>query len=350
MKLISILSASIIFLHVFSSCVRQEILPQEDGFTGWIAGETNNGYGTILKTGDNGLSWYRQSSVSQIPAVNMNDVSAMDQNYIWVVGNELDAYGMIMHSSDGGLTWQRQGTDSLLHNAAMLAVNARASGRVWVCGENGKLLYSDDKGSSWKLVALDSLSMTRFSGITVVQNNLWIIGNISDTSGNDSTALILHSFDGGSQFTRSSPSGLNHLNAIYALNDTVVFLTSGSSVYKSLDGGIHWNMIFTSVNGNLNDICATSEGNIWTAGAQGRAFRSTDGGTTWNINWPQSGKYTLNKISLFDTARIWICGSSAASTRRGVFYYSNNAGRTWFIGNLNVDAGINGLTFVNGKR
>jgi len=326
------------------------VLPENDGFTGWIAGEEFDGYGTILKSGDNGLSWFRQGSVSQIPDVPLNDVSAIDQNQIWAVGDKLQGYGMIIHSSNGGVSWERQGTKTLLDSAALLAVYAKTGTRVWVGGEKGKLIYSDDKGSNWNLVALDSLSKASFSGITVFQNSLWVIGNMADTAGNDSASVILHSMDGGQTFTSSDPGNFVHLNALFALDDTTVFLTSGSAVYKSMDGGIHWNSVFTGAFGNILSVCATSASNIWVAGELGRAFRSTDGGVTWMAYWPQSGKYALNGISLFDTARIWICGNGGDPSRKGVIYYSNNAGKTWFIGNVPVNAGIRGLSFIQGVR
>lgn len=344
--------SGLVFLMLFAfSCSHHDVVvPDEDSFTGWIAGDSFDGYGTMLKSGDNGLSWFRQGSVSQIPGVDMNDISAMDQNYIWAVGDTLMGYGMIMFSADGGLTWERQGTKAMLDSAAMLAVYAKTGSRVWVCGEKGKLIYSDDKGNNWNPLILDSLSKAAFSGISVSGNSIWLIGNIADTLGNDSATVILHSTDGGQQFTASHPGSFTRLNSIFAVSDTLVFLTSGSTVYKSIDGGNQWYPVFTSITGIIRDVCASSETNIWAAGEQGRAFRSTDGGATWMTHWPQSGKYTLNEISLLDTARIWLCGSGNIPGRSGIVYYSNNAGRTWFIGNLPVDAGIRGMTFVKGVR
>jgi len=343
--------AGVILLGLFSTaCVRHEVLPESDGFTGWIAGEAYDGYGTILKSGDNGLSWFRQGSVSQIPGINMNDVSAFDLTHIWSVGDNQNGYGMILYSSNGGVSWERQGTKDLLGSGSLLAVHAKTGKRVWVSGEKGKLFYSDNQGSTWNPVILDSLSKPAFSGIAVAQNSIWVIGNIADSAGHDSANIVLHSMDGGSTFTASHFLNAAHLNAVSALNDTTVLIASGSSLYKSMDGGSQWYMIYNSTFGNVLSICAGSEDNIWAAGEQGRAFRSADGGSTWETFWPQTGKYALNGISLSGSNTVWICGSGGNPSRKGVVYYSGNAGKTWFIGILPVNAGVRGLSFMKGVR
>ncbi len=334
----------------FLSCVRQEILPEDDGFTGYIAGDVYDGYGCILRSGDNGLSWYRLGSITEVPGVDMNDISALDQSDVWAVGNIQDGYGMILHSSKGGINWERQCTKDLIKNAAMRVVNAKNLNRIWVCGEKGKLLYSEDKGSNWSMVALDSLEKADLCGMTVVQNNIWVIGNIPASDGGDSLAIILRNSNGGQNFTVIHLSHITHLNAVFAIDDSLVFIASGPTIYKSVNGGLTFLPVFVSVTGSIHDLCATSGSNIWAAGDQGRAYRSTDDGQSWQPFWPQSASFRLNRISLMGTERIWICGSSNNPGRKGVFYYSNNAGNTWFIGNLNVDSGIRGLSFVKGVR
>ncbi len=50
---------------------------------GWAVGDSIGGYGTILRTADGGDTWVRQGSPADVPDVQLNEVSAVDDQHAW---------------------------------------------------------------------------------------------------------------------------------------------------------------------------------------------------------------------------------------------------------------------------
>lgn len=76
--------------------------------TGWVVGEINDSYGTILYTTDGGDTWERQGSIGEIPNVDLVGVSAVDCNTAWAVGGN-ESCGVILYTTDGGKAIHGQG-------------------------------------------------------------------------------------------------------------------------------------------------------------------------------------------------------------------------------------------------
>ena len=66
----------------------EQVLTGQSGRTGWAAGSSMDGYGTIIHTKDGGVTWIRLGGPKDIPDVGINCISVLDENNAWVVGGD----------------------------------------------------------------------------------------------------------------------------------------------------------------------------------------------------------------------------------------------------------------------
>lgn len=166
----------------------------------WLT--TDDGY--VYFSDDAGESWTAQES-GVITSADINAVYFWDEQNGMFAGDS----NIIAKTTDGGDTWS-----AVTGPAAQAAVNINDvtySGRWWIAYADGKLYYSEDKGSTWSQRTYPSSKATipsiRFSSELVG----FFVGNTA------------------------SPVG---------------------TVYRTVDGGYTWETITTPTNAGLNSIVA----------------------------------------------------------------------------------------------
>jgi photosystem II stability/assembly factor-like uncharacterized protein len=343
----------LICIVAVTGCDKNETEEEDPGFTGWLVGDSANSWGTILQTGNDGFDWYRQGSISDLTGVNLKDVSAASAMNVWVAGDTLGGFGMIYNTTDGGYTWQRKGDTNQLGFAGFRAIHAKNGNRVWAAGEAGTLVYTDNGGISWTKVLLPGLEEARFEAITSHKGQrLWVIGNLADTAGSDTAAVVLVSTDGGNSWSRQfQGQGFpGTMHDVVAVNDTIVYFSAGISIYQTIDGGGNWQPVYTSTYGKIRCITADTNGNVWAGGELCRVYHSRHGGSNWTVSQPDLTKYTLTGVTMADTNRVWLVGYASGSANRGIVLYTRNTGNTWYPAKPVENTPLNKISFVNGVK
>ena len=155
---------------LFTACSDDEPINDQQ-YKGWVVGQAESGYGTILSTSNDGMTWTRQGSQSQAAGVDLYDIHSLDQNTVWASGGIYQGYGLILHSSNGGVTWNRQGTATEIPNSKLFAIHAMDAQNIWAAGDNNSLLNSKDGGVTWTRLNIPSLPPTTFYSITTFGTN-----------------------------------------------------------------------------------------------------------------------------------------------------------------------------------
>jgi photosystem II stability/assembly factor-like uncharacterized protein len=343
---------TLVFFIFIIACTKSDPVDDQQ-YKGWVVGQAENGFGTILSSSNDGLTWTRQGSQSQAAGVDLYDIHGLDQNNAWAVGGIFKGYGLILHTTDGGTTWFRQGSSTQIPNARLYSVHAVDELTIWVAGENGALLCTKDGGSTWTPASVSSLPPTTFYAMTSFgDNSLWAVGTVVDTSLANTLGIIIHSSDAGTTWSRQGSGESFPMNFfdVSAGNDSIVFIAGSNSVYKSTDGGRVWNNVLNLDNRNINGICAVDVENVWAVGDRDGIFHSTTGGASWDSINPSLTGFKLMGVTVADVNRIWIVGMPASGTGKGNIIYSRNAGNTWFIENPPVDAGFRRVSFSSARR
>ena len=109
---------------------------------GWITGEG----GVILHTKDGGITWKEQYSN---PLTYFSDLSFVDDENGWIVGTHLKKGEIILNTSDGGDSWEILETGKSAR--PLMGVHFLDIHNGWVVTCDGKVLYTNTGGISWKI-------------------------------------------------------------------------------------------------------------------------------------------------------------------------------------------------------
>ncbi len=345
----------LVTLAAIHGCVRKDLLPEETGFTGWVVGDQADGYGTILKTLDDGFSWYRQGTISQMPGVNFRAVSCISASEVFVAGDTMPygpggkySLGTLFYTSDGGISWNRLADTTLMQDVVFHTVNARGNGRIWAGGDHSTLLRSDNRGATWDLVTPDTLTGITFTSVAIRGGHrVWVTGNRYDSAGNHTGSLLLRSYDGGTNW-QLLPTGLpGPHHEIVATNDTILLMATGNTVVRSTDSAETWFPSYAS--GSLTVRSVTGDTLTYWASADSGRVAVMSGGTWINLQ-PLSFIYSWRSINSVGGTRAWATGNGNDPVRKGVVVYTRNKGQTWFLQQLPVNAPLHASSFVSGMK
>ena len=241
--------------------------------------------------------------------------------------NVLTRRANLVLSTDGGNSWN-------YHYPKMMArinlVYMLDQNNGWASGNSSTFKTSnggydwEDKGNilefaNWDIYFQDSL-------------NGWSVGN----------GYIKHTTDGGEFWSTDTIFWNPQLQFITQYNDSVFFTGGYDSLYKSADGGYHWNSIpspmgfssykkFISINSDSSTIGLL-------LGSGDRILKTTDEGNSWTVSFPNSNFSYISNMK-YDYGLILTCGFDKVIK-------STDFGETWDSVNV-PPAYYNDIYFAN---
>lgn len=238
------------------------------------------------------------------------------------------AYGYIILSDDGGASYRQ--ADKVPVDTTLTSVSFAGTEQGWAAGHGGVILHTADGGKTWALQRSDtSVDQPLFSVWFANANEGWAAGLWS---------LLLHTRDGGKSWQQvklpTAPGqqrGDLNLLHIFPGRDGALFVAAEQGVlYRSLDGGQHWDALATGSKASLWSGVVTASGAIIVGGLGGKLLRSEDGGQHWqSLASPTSGSITALRSE----------GNQVmASSLSGALLVSEDDGRQWRIKAVAHDA------------
>ncbi len=135
--------------------------------------------------------------------------------------------------------------------------------------------------------------------------------------------------------------------AVHFLNDNIGIATGSTgsgnkSLIRTTDGGQTWehDASFPYVVDRLRDVQMTSEQVAYAAGENGRVYKSTNGGSTWNYSELGSSSNFM-ALHFFDDNRGFVAGES------GNLFSTSDGGTTWSKIDIGSYRDIFHIEFVN---
>ena len=155
-----------------------------------------------------------------------------------------------------------------------LVVDGTKPNRV-LLGTHAGLYSSGDGGRHWrffKLANRDAMNLARGSSGTTI----WMAGH----------DVLARSDDGGETWQELRPPSLPGLDVHgFAVDPrargTVYAAIAGQGLYRSTDGGSTFEVVSRSVGGGVMALAVTSSGDLLAGDMQRGLLRSSDGGKTW---------------------------------------------------------------------
>ncbi len=218
-----------------------------------------------------------------------------------------------IYTTNGGATWERASSgEQRSHFNDLKKIDNR--------------LYLAGKGISFVVSGLDNNIIEPWE-LRIDQSYEWPqCASFSESGlvvlGAEGKRIYISTDKGNSWEIKYGP--LNLPTASCLVNDSLIYMTDGKSVYRSVD---KWNT-FESVAyfpaGIIRDIKVAKNGTIWIANRD-TVMASSDNGITWTTKLQVQNAF-FDKISLFEDGTYYAMES--------FLYKSTNFGETWEILNL----------------
>jgi len=156
---------------------------------------------------------------------------------------------------------------------------------------------------------------------------------------------FLKTTDGGANWVGQSHgvSGLNgQMYGACMLNANDGYAVSYQPrAFRTTDGGTTWNIqtVVDNYTGYFYDIKMADTSTGYLSGGAGRLYKTTNGGLTWDTLSVPSRTYSFLSLEVLDAQTVAVFGSSSVN------YFSTDGGVTWLIRNTNATT-INGSAWA----
>jgi photosystem II stability/assembly factor-like uncharacterized protein len=253
----------------------------------------------------------------QVPGVasSVFAVSFASLSYGCAVGEN----GVVYRTADGA-TWLQR-TSGFAED--LVGVSFPTQWRGWACGENGRIVWSNDYGETW-----DSLP----SGTTADLHDICFVDIMNGWAVGDS-GKILGSSDGGLSWMPQVSGTTKALSAVFFLNTSLGWAVGGfvpgegQVILRTSNGGQTWSERPAVSNSCLRDVLFTSATLGLCVGDDGLVARSTDGGLSWSTVGHFSS-VPLRSLASWSSVDVWAVGGEYAGW--GAVLRSSDAGLTWY--------------------
>ena len=223
---------------------------------GWAVGVN----GSMVRTDATGQHW---QTIRAEASEQLWDLVFPDAATGWAIGFESTA----LRTTDGGETWV---TASPRRPEKFLGVES-AGGHAWAVGTAGSIFASDDAGAHWS--AQDSGTSDDLSAVAFGDaDHGWAAG---------ASGTILRTVDGGAEWTPCESGTFSAINDVSIVDEQTAWFVAGGTATTTNDGGASFRSVTLPETWfSLIDFVDAEHG--WVADGQGRLYRTSDGGDSWD--------------------------------------------------------------------
>jgi photosystem II stability/assembly factor-like uncharacterized protein len=176
-----------------------------------------------------------------------------------------------------------------------------------VTGDHGIILHTTNGGTAW---TQPGSLFRQLNGISFTDTTHGVaVGN-----------EVRYTMDGGNSWLLS-PNTTGTLYDVDLVEQSVGYACGFGSVWKTVDGGVTWNLQSIPLFGNFVGIDFVSTATGWVVGAEGSVYKTSNGGATWvRQRHDTSAFYT--GVSFANVNEGWVCGNST-------MLHTTDGGGTW---------------------
>jgi len=255
-----------------------------------VAGNYEEHYRTV----DGGTTWigYNHVGSSYIHTIFM-----VDDNIGY-----LTAANMIRKTTDGGVSWTDHASGPATSSSSIWFTDALTGYLVSVNDQN--VFKTEDGGVNW--VGYDS-------GIPAPQD-LITLYFVSDSEGFvvTNSGRVCKTIDSGLTWSEVTTSPIPVLvEQVFFQTSTVGFVVGEQGIYRTVDGGVNWNAVYTHSDSNveLRAIDFADEFNGVCMGEDGLILMTDDGGINWKeVGTPIPGYSGILQVELKSSSFGYACG------------------------------------------
>lgn len=238
------------------------------GSTGYVVGDS----GVIVKTTNAGLQWINLYSGTKKELSGVSFSTSL-------IGTAVGKNGIVLRTTDGGNHWIEQPTFVTPNLNDVDFVNDSLG---YITGDSSLFMKTTNGGATWlkSWIGNYGVQMINSKVIFLDSDTGWIVSTIGFVS------MVLKSTNGGSGWYETVGSaGLYYFYDVQ-FNDAhhgIAIATNGDPrLYITSDGGASWNLRDIGISRfNPRAVALNQSGNAIIVGGDGRIFRSSNYGITW---------------------------------------------------------------------
>ncbi|MBX7100511.1 MAG: hypothetical protein K1X89_22525, partial [Myxococcaceae bacterium] len=260
----------------------------------------------------------------------------------------------VVRSTDFGVTWSAVTMPTAFATAQFKdVIQVPGANLLYLTGKmpagQSSLLVSVDGGQTWSDFFLPATSDIEGESMTVVGNDLWLLG----TTG--SNAPVLARFASGVRTDMNNFSTFNaRLAAVFARGSAeVVGVGTGGELEYTLGPTAqtpvwqHAGSAGSALAVNDLTIPAGSSSTLWAVGSLGSITRSLNGGAAWSTQGSGVTSQTLNGVAAVDANQALATTFVVAVGAAGTITRSSNGGASWSLDPQSGTLTSNTLTAVS---
>ena len=205
------------------------------------------------------------------PRDNIYGVDVVDEISFWLVGS----YGKILRSNDRGSTWYMQESNTEKH---FQDISSWDSKRAVLVGNSGVVFITEDAGENWREIDVpkNEIANKLLRVHTYSNGEGWSVGEFG---------TILRTSNYGRSWEQARDNEDVILNDIIKFgNDQVIAVGEFGTILRSDDDGLSWNSVELNfeIESSLMAIEFKDDLNGIAVGLDGLIIHTDDGGVTWS--------------------------------------------------------------------
>jgi photosystem II stability/assembly factor-like uncharacterized protein len=259
-----------------------------------------------FSSADNGGSWTRNSVFRPL---------AIDPHNANIIYGFSSGHADLSKSTDGGATWTSANTGLDNNSPSALTIDPSNSEIIYAATYGG-VFKSTDGGGSWS--AIGNLIDPLFPVSLVIDpgnsQTLYAVTASYGPGSDDVSYSLYKSIDGGVHWNSLDAAPVGTV-VIDPINTATIYVASGS-IYRSTDGGISWTAIGTGLPNSAGSLVIDPvHPNVIYAGTGDQGvFKSVDGGGSWSPFNDGLTNLTINALTINSSENFL-----HAATPAGVF-------------------------------
>jgi photosystem II stability/assembly factor-like uncharacterized protein len=287
-----------------------------NGTTGYAVGKN----GTIIKTTNNGDSWFWQTSGTK---QSLKNVCFLDENIGFTVGWG----GTILKTSNAGATWESipSGTDAPLRE-----ITFTDDGVGYIVGYNGTILKSTDSGNTWSKIDFNNSYL--LEAISFINNYYAYAVGVE--------GALIRTINSGVTWEDLNFNLSLYTNDIYFLNADTGFIATGDGLFCTYDGGASWLNFYGNSNCPVSSIFFINDSTGFAASPYARILKTNDYGHTWSLDTVADEYDTFISIFFHNSQNGIAVGYGGQITK-------TEDGQNWINKSERVSYSFYDMNFVN---
>ncbi len=293
----------------------------------------------LMKTTNGGALWSDVTIPCVDPGSRNDALLFLDGNTGWVAGNAGGGGGSsIARTTDGGSNWSCA-NPGLSYTVSDLWYEDATHG--WAVAYGGGVARTTDGGDTWSVLSSNVASNTgRLESVAALDKfggaDLWAVGDFAD---------ILHSGDGGANWTVQGSGGSPLFGIAFASTTQGLLVGDGATIRRTTNGGAAWlppaNPLPPISSIPLFDVAYPSTGAAFAVGSGGVILQSSDGGDTW-VSQTNSVATDLYSVFFRDASEGWAVGALG-----GIVHTTDGGVTPWVQQTSATGASLNDIAFAD---